>query len=70
MGLKARAGDRHYQDYYRMFDDDTLPEQYSETLVEVFPANAPGNFTFYPDMGKWVWTTFNEHQWDLNWTNP
>jgi amylosucrase len=21
-------------------------------------------------MGKWVWTTFNEHQWDLNWANP
>ena len=20
--------------------------------------------------GKWVWTTFNEHQWDLNWANP
>jgi amylosucrase len=36
----------------------------------VFPDNAPGNFTYYPDMGKWVWTTFNEHQWDLNWANP
>ena len=21
-------------------------------------------------MGKWVWTTFNEYQWDLNWENP
>ncbi|MCX7344317.1 MAG: alpha-amylase family glycosyl hydrolase [Alphaproteobacteria bacterium] len=46
------------------------PEAYARTLVEVFPAHAPGNFTFYPDMGKWVWTTFNEHQWDLNWSNP
>ena len=23
-----------------------------------------------PTCGKWVWTTFNEHQWDLNWANP
>ncbi len=68
--LRARAGDPKYQDYYWMFDDATLPDAYSETLVEVFPDNAPGSFTRYPDFGKWVWTTFNEHQWDLNWSNP
>lgn len=67
---KARAGDVIYQDYYLMFEDDTLPKRYEETLVEVFPDNAPGNFTHYPDLKKWVWTTFNEHQWDLNWANP
>ena len=67
---KARAGDRFYQAFYRMFDDDTLPKQYEETLTEIFPDQAPGNFTYYPDMKKWVWTTFNEYQWDLNWENP
>jgi amylosucrase len=67
---RARAGDPAYRDYYLMFDDDTLPQQYEQTLVEVFPDNAPGSFTHYPDFGKWVWTTFNEHQWDLNWANP
>jgi amylosucrase len=68
---KRRAqGDPVYQDYYLMFDDDTLPRPVRTTLVEVFPDNAPGNFTHYPDIGKWVWTTFNEHQWDLNWANP
>ncbi|OIQ80168.1 amylosucrase [mine drainage metagenome] len=67
---KARKGDATYQDYYLMFDDPTVPQQYEQTLVEVFPDNAPGNFTHYPDFGKWVWTTFNEHQWDLNWANP
>ena len=67
---KAAKGDKKYQDYYLMFDDDTLPKRYEESLVEVFPDNAPGNFTYYPDFGKWVWTTFNEHQWDLNWANP
>ncbi|MCB5199502.1 DUF3459 domain-containing protein [Loktanella sp. TSTF-M6] len=68
--VKARAGDPYYQAFYRMFDDDTLPKQYEKTLVEIFPDQAPGNFTFYDDMGKWVWTTFNEYQWDLNWENP
>ena len=67
---RARAGDAAHQAFYRMFDDDTLPRQYEKDLVEIFPAQAPGNFTFYPDMGKWVWTTFNEYQWDLNWENP
>ena len=38
--------------------------------MEVFPDTAPGNFTHYPEIGKWVWTTFNEHPWDLNWANP
>ena len=58
---KARAGDAKYQNYYWMFDAPALPQAYSETLVEVFPNHAPGNFTHYPDFDKWVWTTFNEH---------
>lgn len=68
--MRARAGDPFYQAFYHMFDDDILPNQFEKTLVDIFPAQAPGNFTYYPDMGKWVWTTFNEYQWDLNWENP
>jgi amylosucrase len=67
---KAKAGDPVYQDYFLMFDSPEIPQAYEKTLVEVFPDNAPGNFTHYPEIGKWVWTTFNEHQWDLNWANP
>lgn len=67
---KAAKGDPTYQDYYLMFDSPELPNRFEETLVEVFPDTAPGNFTHYPHIGKWVWTTFNEHQWDLNWANP
>ena len=67
---QAAKGVAAYQDYYLMFDDDTLPKAYEATLIEVFPDNAPGSFTHYPALGKWVWTTFNEHQWDLNWANP
>ena len=67
---KAAKGDTAHQDMYLMYDTPDLPDRYSQTLVEVFPDNAPGNFTHYPAFGKWVWTTFNEHQWDLNWANP
>ncbi|WP_435256902.1 amylosucrase [Thioclava sp. FR2] len=67
---KAAKGEAKYQDYYLMFDSPEIPNQYEQSLVEVFPDNAPGNFTHYPAFGKWVWTTFNEHQWDLNWANP
>ena len=67
---RAKVGDPFYRAFYRMFDTDTIPLQYEKTMVEVFPDQAPGNFTWYPDIGKWVWTTFNEYQWDLNWDNP
>jgi amylosucrase len=67
---KAAKGVAKYRDYYLMFDDDRLPRAYEDTLIEVFPDNAPGSFTWHPEFGKWVWTTFNEHQWDLNWANP
>lgn len=67
---RARAGDPAFRDMYLFFDDDTTPKAYEQTLIEIFPDNALGSFTHYPDIDKWVWTTFNEHQWDLNWANP
>lgn len=66
----ARAGDTAKRDYYLIYDDRTVPDAYEKTLLEIFPDNAPGNFTFDETLGKWVWTTFNTHQWDLNWANP
>ncbi len=68
--VQARRGDPAFQAYYLMFDGRALPDVYERTLVEVFPDTAPGNFTHDSDTGKWVWTTFNAHQWDLNWANP
>ncbi len=68
--VRAADGDAEHQGYYLMYDTPDLPKRYEQTLVEVFPDTAPGNFTHYPDFGKWVWTTFSEHQWDLNWANP
>ncbi len=68
--LRAKAGDPDYQDFYWMFPDRTLPDAYERTLREIFPEQAPGSFTFVPTLGKWVWTTFNTFQWDLNYANP
>ncbi|MDE2385470.1 MAG: alpha-amylase family protein [Alphaproteobacteria bacterium] len=68
--MRAKKGEKKYQDYYLMFANQEEPLAYEKTLVEIFPNDAPGNFTFYPEIRKWVWTTFNEHQWDLNWANP
>lgn len=66
----AASGDPVFQDYYLMFDNRKMPDRYEETLPEVFPDFKPGNFTYYEAMDKWVWTTFNEFQWDLNYKNP
>jgi amylosucrase len=66
----ARAGDVSHQDYYYIFDDRTVPDMFEETMPEVFPQHAPGNFTFDEAMGKWVMTVFNTYQWDLNYSNP
>jgi len=68
--VRARRGEADYRDYYLTFPDDTLPNEYEKTAHEVFPAHAPGNFLFNEEMGRWVWTSFNDHQWDLNWANP
>lgn len=67
---RARAGEATYRDYFHVFPDREGPDTYEQTLPEVFPTFAPGNFTWDDDLSGWVWTTFNEWQWDLNWANP
>jgi amylosucrase len=67
---RTRAGEKKYQDYFYMFVDRTMPDEYEKTLPEIFPDFKPRNFVYYEDLKKWVWVTFNEFQWDLNWTNP
>jgi amylosucrase len=68
--VRARAGETKYQDYYYVFDDRSIPDAYEEAMPEIFPATAPGNFTWDEAMGKWVMTVFNTYQWDLNYRNP
>lgn len=67
---KAKKGDKKYQGYYYTYEDFTIPAEFEKTLPEVFPETSPGNFTYIPEMEKWVMTVFNSYQWDLNYTNP
>jgi len=67
---KAKQGEQKYQDYYYTFADRDIPDMFEETMPEVFPINAPGNFTFDKSMNKWVMTVFHNYQWDLNYSNP
>jgi amylosucrase len=65
----AAAGEPGYRDMYLIYPDRTEPDGYEATLPEVFPHTAPGSFTQVPGLG-WVWTTFHDYQWDLNYANP
>jgi len=66
----ALAGDADHRDYYFLFPDRTLPDAYERTLREIFPDKHPGAFTYREEISRWVWTTFNIFQWDLNYHNP
>ena len=68
--LAAKQGSQRHRDYFLLFPDRTLPDQYERSLPEVFPEMAPGNFTWDDDLAAWVWTTFNTYQWDLDYSNP
>ncbi|MBQ6440253.1 MAG: alpha-amylase family protein [Mogibacterium sp.] len=66
----ARAGDPEAQSRYFFYDNWNIPRQYEQTMPQVFPETAPGNFTYFDDFGKIVMTTFYPFQWDLNYANP
>ena len=67
---KASQGDEKYQDYYYVFKNREIPDMFEETMPEIFPDTAPGNFTWVEGMDKWVMTVFKNYQWDLNYSNP
>ncbi|MEO8108903.1 MAG: amylosucrase [Ginsengibacter sp.] len=67
---KAKAGDKKYQDFFNMYDDRTMPDEFEKTMKEIFPEVAPGNFTWVEECKKWAMTVFHNYQWDLNYHNP
>ncbi len=67
---KARQGNGEYMSRYFFFDNDSIPQMYEKTVPQVFPTTAPGNFTWLPDIGHYVMTSFYPYQWDLNYKNP
>lgn len=67
---RARAGEGEYRSRYFFFDNYSIPAMYEKTVPQVFPTTAPGNFTWLPDCGHFVMTSFYPYQWDLNYRNP
>ena len=67
---RAKAGEKEYQDRYFFYDNWDIPNLYEQTMPQVFPTTAPGNFTWCPEVNKVVMTTFYPYQWDLNYNNP
>ena len=67
---RAKAGEREYQNRYFFYDSWEIPNAYEQTVPQVFPTTAPGNFTWCREAEKAVMTTFYPYQWDLNYSNP
>ena len=67
---RARAGEGEYMSRYFFYDNGEIPAKFEETVPQVFPTTAPGNFTWLPEAGHYVMTTFYPYQWDLNYQNP
>ncbi len=68
--IRAKDGDPEYQSYYYFYKDRHIPDQFEQSLPQVFPDTSPGNFTYVKEVDQWVMTVFNSYQWDLNYTNP
>lgn len=68
---RAKAGDPEFEELYWIYPDREMPDAFERTTREIFPDDHPGSFTpVAADDPRWVWTTFHDFQWDLNWTNP
>lgn len=67
---RARKGEGEYMSRYFFFDNGWIPAEYEKTVPQVFPTTAPGNFTWLPEIGHFVMTSFYPYQWDLNYKNP
>jgi amylosucrase len=80
--LRTLQNDPETRDFYYIFPDRQMPDAYERTLREIFPDEHPGAFSLIPPppnsanlgegpgVGAWVWTTFHNYQWDLNYANP
>ena len=68
--LAARSGDPRYLPYFHWLSTEAEVQAHEQHLVQIFPATAPGNFTWVAERQAWVWTTFYPYQWDLNYAHP
>ena len=68
--MRAKAGEWEYMQRYQCYDNYDIPSRFEQTMPQVFPTTAPGNFTWCEEMRRFVLTTFYPYQWDLNYHNP
>jgi amylosucrase len=68
--IAAKNGDAKCRGYFRVLDSAEEVAEHEVSLNQVFPQNAPGNFTYVEALGGCVWTTFFPYQWDLNYCDP
>ncbi|WP_394150031.1 alpha-amylase family protein [Vibrio maritimus] len=68
--VETRKGNPEFDDFYYFFENKQDVDDYNQTCREIFPTVRRGSFTHLEDIDKWVWTTFNSFQWDLNYSNP
>jgi len=68
--LQAKTGDPRFIDYYYMYADRVIPDQFESAMPAIFPESSPSNFTYIKECDRWVMTVFHHYQWDLNFTNP
>ncbi|WP_041765783.1 amylosucrase [Psychromonas ingrahamii] len=66
----AKVGAEEFTDFYYFFEKKQEIDDYNQTCREIFPTVRRGSFTYLEAQKKWVWTTFNSFQWDLNYSNP
>ena len=59
-------------DFYFFFPDRTIPDRFAQTVQAPLTERGGDSFTWHPDVrgGRWVWTTFDDDHWDLNYSNP
>ena len=67
---KAQSGEIEFEDYYHIYPSREMPDRFDRTLREIFPTVRRGSFSWQDGIRKWVWTTFNDYQWDLRYANP
>lgn len=66
----AKNGNQEYRDFYYMFPHEHEMLEYNRHLRDIFPDVRQGSFTYEYQTSSWVWTTFHNYQWDLNYSNP
>jgi amylosucrase len=66
----ARMGRIADRECYLTFDTEEDTHAYQPWLRAIFPDEKPGCFLYEPTMDRWVWSTFHDYQWDLNYRNP